>query len=456
MDKNELMDEHQTPNEPRTHSSRYTLLSKVISAIILLFILALDPFGLTSASDKASANAVNKVLSLYYPNSMQNEIVVVIVDDSTLDIMKSHWPLSYQQQSRLFRSILNHRPKALFIDLLYTHDRSTGTDNIVVLKNTFERYKEIPIYIPKPRLPSLNGSPEFESSQAVFIQWHGTEHYYPRRFEGLNSPAQALYTLHCETGGCGKTAVSDSPPLIAVQWGSQLSDTQQRISNTEHCKPNNRSIINVLDILKSDILWKTSKEWLQPCPYHITLNAAQLLSDDINSKNALSDIIKGKYVFFGAYIQGARDEITSPIHGNLPGVYLHSMAFDNLLSYGEFHYRPPHEITGNLNISDIIDAMFFMIFMIMKSENSYNNQRKSHANNIFNIAKTILPFIFATLMLATAIIFSVVLHYEPINWIGLSILFLLTSYHKFIAYRIIYFSNILNNLRKNLKKEKIP
>jgi CHASE2 domain-containing sensor protein len=43
-------------------------------------------------------------------------------------------------------------------------------------------------------------------------------------------------------------------------------------------------------------------------------------------------------VLIGADILGSGDRIESPVHGQVPGVYLHAMALDNLLTFGG---RPP-------------------------------------------------------------------------------------------------------------------
>ena len=37
----------------------------------------------------------------------------------------------------------------------------------------------------------------------------------------------------------------------------------------------------------------------------------------------------------GMALQGSNDRVTSPLHGNIPGVYMHAAALDNLLFYGD-------------------------------------------------------------------------------------------------------------------------
>ena len=445
----EVQEKSHVPKARKSIHEKFWFGIKLVKILIILVILALDPFGLTSASDTASANVVNKILSLYYSEAAQQQITVVLIDDTSLDSMGTHWPLSYQQQAKLYRSILNYQPKALFIDLLYTHDRSNEQDQIIALNNTFERYQHVPVYLPRPMQPSLQGSPKLQYINPVFVQWYGTEHYYPRQFKEMPSPAQAMYQLHCKQAECNSKQ-SEKPPVMAIQWGSKLSDIQQRFSDTQHCRQSISSGLSIIKILVSDIFWKTTKEWLQPCPYHTTVNAAQLMANDDSARQLFNKLIRDKYVLFGAYIQGARDEVHSPIHGKIPGVYLHAMALDNLLTYDERHYRPPHEIIGNLNISDLVDALFFVLFMLMKDMLSTPADRKKSSMKVHWYQTWRLAAVMAILMFITALLFATVLHYEPINWLGLSALFLIISYQKFISYRLIF---VLRWMRDFTKKK---
>ncbi|HEY9043464.1 MAG TPA: CHASE2 domain-containing protein [Rheinheimera sp.] len=439
-------------------SGLFKLALNSFKLLFLMFILALDPFGLTSASDTASANVVNKVLSLYYPATAQQEITVVLIDDIALDAIQAHWPLSYQEQAKLYRTILNYQPRALFSDLLYTFDRSTASDKVEFLNNTFERYRHIPIYLPKPMRPTTEQRPEFRHTKPVFVQWSGAEHYYPRIFNELRSPAQALYELHCSSNSCPSEPEVQTPPHIAVQWGSRLAPVQQNITDTSHCQPESHSFFAILDMLFDDIFWKTNTEWRQPCPYHITINAAQLRANDTSAKQLFTELIQDKYVFLGAYIQGAKDSILSPVHGNVPGVYLHAMAFDNLLTYGERHYRPSHEIFGNVDINDLVDSLFFICFMLLRDAPVSPSENTNTKSRIRWYHTWRLAALLAVAMLLTSLFFAVVLHYEPINWLGLSVLFLAISYHKFISNKVNYlifskipkiFSNKNNSVRSN-------
>ena len=44
-------------------------------------------------------------------------------------------------------------------------------------------------------------------------------------------------------------------------------------------------------------------------------------------------MLRSRFVFVGTELAGLNDEVFSPVHGYLPGVYKHAVAADNLLSH---------------------------------------------------------------------------------------------------------------------------
>jgi hypothetical protein len=84
---------------------------------------------------------------------------------------------------------------------------------------------------------------------------------------------------------------------------------------------------------------KTSK---LRCPYSRTVSVAHLLLSS-NDKE-LADLVHGKAVFYGAAFDLTGDRVTSPVFDELPGVYLHAMAYDNLVTLGKNYKRAEREL----------------------------------------------------------------------------------------------------------------
>jgi hypothetical protein len=75
------------------------------------------------------------------------------------------------------------------------------------------------------------------------------------------------------------------------------------------------------------------------------------------------DLIEDRVVFIGTDLEVYRDRVDAPVHGTLPGVYLHAMAFDNLLRFGDALAQPaPSVLTvfgggAGLNAIDLVEIL---------------------------------------------------------------------------------------------------
>src|SRR5690606_11512440 len=65
------------------------------------------------------------------------------------------------------------------------------------------------------------------------------------------------------------------------------------------------------------------------CPYTLTLRLQEL------EDSAKQELIQGRVVMLGTMLAGMDDSVSTPVQQNLPGVYQHAMALDNLMHWGE-------------------------------------------------------------------------------------------------------------------------
>jgi CHASE2 domain len=70
------------------------------------------------------------------------------------------------------------------------------------------------------------------------------------------------------------------------------------------------------------------------CVFHHTLYARELLYPDATRNGRFNDSLSHKVVMIGSSFAYSNDLVFSPIHERIPGVYLHAMALDNLLTGG--------------------------------------------------------------------------------------------------------------------------
>ncbi|MCL6688203.1 CHASE2 domain-containing protein [Pseudomonas sp. R3.Fl] len=352
--------------------SRYA--RPIVFGLAVAFIALCDPFGLASSSNAASARWLNRLFAERYPDSGQHQVVVVLVDDAYLQRHQAYWPLPYNEQSKLFKRLLAYQPGAVFVDLLYSHDHSRavpGQQPLMesqLLANVFERYQRqgIPLLLANTGLPrgvdgAVNALPRFASvSRPALVAWSGFGDQYPLAaptpLGTLETPALGLYREYCRRHDC-PTLPADAEaaaqlPAMALQWGLKLSPQQEHISTIGHC-----SAPGVFRQMLQAMFWKLGNSAQATCPYSLTLTASDLEATADQDRALLRELLRGKLVLVGASIAGTGDLTLSPLHGKIPGVYLHAMALDNLIAWGPHYYRDPPALAdfslGSVNLLDL-------------------------------------------------------------------------------------------------------
>ncbi|WP_137167368.1 CHASE2 domain-containing protein [Salinimonas lutimaris] len=408
-------------------------LHLIFRAALILAFYILDPFALSSASDEASADALNRFGAASYGqqpastgHSGHNEIVVVLIDDSYLTEQNQYWPLSYTEQSKIFRQILRHEPAALFVDFLYTHDRTQVGEKLSRLTNVVQRYAaKTPIFIPQPTTTAFDDDALFNKARPVTVQWAGYGDFYPLTANNLPTPASALFDVFCQQNHDCTLTSADAPTPLYLQWGGQIHPDQHMVHNTTNCSVLPDSLQYYTRVLMAEVFWKVNDSLRQNCAYTLTLPVSSLFVSNVDDRQTIHSLLKNKIVMLGAFIQGARDTVTTPVHGKVPGVYLHAMALDNLITMQNRVYRPAPTVYKHIDITDIIDALF--IFIVSLWQNGLRNRpsQQTPGEKAPWLRTTLITVLLITGILGTAIIFYQVLHIQPINWVALLILVLL-------------------------------
>lgn len=140
--------------------------------------------------------------------------------------------------------------------------------------------------------------------------------------EWRSEPPQSNYTR--TVIGCDKDPSKNPPPL----W---------------------QAIELFYSALFANISEPARKRLAETCPPLTTVVAgmppAKVLADD-----APKDFLEDKAIFIGHHVGVAPDRHATPIHLTLPGIYVHAMAFDNLLSHGINYNHPSQTIAHTFDI----------------------------------------------------------------------------------------------------------
>lgn len=355
---------------------------------MILLLALLDPFGLTSSTENASAQWLNRIFASNYSSSGQQHVVVVLIDDAYLLRNNTYWPMPYSEQSKLFKRLLAYQPSALFIDLLYSHDHSRGDprQGSQLLANVFARYQhqDIPLLLANTGQARgndghINVLPSFASvSTPTLVTWSGYGDRYPLAAEApvgtLETPAFQLYRHYCRKHACqqlpASAVESAQAPPIAVQWGLDLAQQQAKIADTSHC-----TAPGTLQQLVQAIFWKLGSSVRANCPYTLTLSASDLEASSADDRALLKQMLRNKLILVGAHITSASDLVQSPLHGKIPGIYLHAMALDNLITQGMEYDRDPSNLLWGIDWLDVVEVGLLLLIAVLKALHDRRQQR---------------------------------------------------------------------------------
>lgn len=341
-----------------------------LASIGALVAIILDPFGLTSATEEASSRLLNQLLAYAYDHQPQQHIAVIIIDDEYLRQRNSHWPLPYAEQSKLFRQLLAYRPAAVMVDLMYSYDHAVGrsNDSSQLLANVFERYRaaSIPLYLANSGSAASDTLPTFTAAtQPALVSWSGFQADYPLAAETtdgwMDTAAFALYRTYCQQHRCeslpASAALAAAAPAIALQWGHGQPTEQARISDISTCPTVNNPWFDAAKRIWGAIFWRFTGPAETRCPYHLTIPASALATTLPQERALLRHLLADRLVLVGAAIASAEDLTLSPVHGQLPGVYAHAMALDNLIQYGRHYFTSPPGLFGTeVSVLDLFEV----------------------------------------------------------------------------------------------------
>ncbi|MBK1698876.1 CHASE2 domain-containing protein [Rhodovibrio salinarum] len=122
--------------------ARFRKVSKPLGILILFFLCVdiFNPYGIPSASDKLSRDTFDAILAPWYdtgegawnrqagpsdgPDTPQDASIVLLLDDKSLSSSQHTWPLPAQQWHYMLQSLAEeYRPAAVFLDVMFTHER---------------------------------------------------------------------------------------------------------------------------------------------------------------------------------------------------------------------------------------------------------------------------------------------------------------------------------------------
>ncbi|WP_207262828.1 CHASE2 domain-containing protein [Desulfovibrio sp. Huiquan2017] len=388
------------------------------SGLILSF---LDPFGLSTASDAYSQLIIDRVTAPFYHSPGQDRIAVVLIDDTTLDELGEGWPPPYDVYANLLYRILRQQPKAVFMDILLERLRERDRESFEVahanLSATVPRFG-IPVVLARSTLDADNLFADIPGIETAMVAWTSAEYPLWDTAGRGPSPAPLLYRHLCADAADGSAACAHGfPPAqgapMAVQWGCAVSKVMQDRNLLPKGKlfvaptwgeRGSRSVELLWRSLLAGIDQDAMDKARERIPYAVTVMAHDLGNPQIRG------LLKDRVVLVGAALAGFNDVVETPVNGQLPGVYYHAMALDNLTRYGARYFtNPPQSI-----------PLFLGMAMLMAAMSAIMYHRHKKLGSLY-------VYVSSLITLGLVLVLYCGFKIAPQNWIGYSLLTLLAK-----------------------------
>jgi CHASE2 domain-containing sensor protein len=314
-----------------------------------------------------SQTIINGIVKHIYPPDHQEDMTVVLFREENLRQFKEPYPVSYERHAEVLEALSTHAPRAVFVDFAFIDPRPPKEvkrlcEAICSLDHATPRTAVYLATVPGVESPGRRAQPKRNTCEvspgatAVRSQ--------PRAGQAvLIDPEPVLLTcaipvtaeMESAYGISGVLTYNDSgntslgllsSPAFAmlpddlksiprapmeIIWGNRSARLNQWMEDCE-LKGWRARLEELFHALRHQPL-----ERKRTCPYTPSISVAHLLgsSRDEHIAKALS----GKTIFYGAGFQMAGDRVVSPVYHDLPAVFLHAMAYDNLLTYREDYKR---------------------------------------------------------------------------------------------------------------------
>jgi hypothetical protein len=345
------------------------VIRDVVAIILIVMLVRVsDPLGIDEALNHQVDDIVARLLSAWYPAKGQDQITVVMIDDTYLTwrhqaSSKPKWPLDLSEHGRILARIQEAGARSIFVDMIYATERpGPGASEAFAalirdIVNGQPGFSPVPVMLADvfgttmaPRRcggqPMPNGMvlPDLACAATTVapVRWQRTSTTYPAERPAWGcggmwpTPAFAQFAIidggpspRCGTG-------TEQPPLFVV-WGHNISAQMARRPGYEECRyrQDASTVLSGIEVVLRGVFIGFDRQYAErgsnPCLYTDTISAAALFDDTESGKALRKRFISGRHVILGTDIVGETDEAVSPVQGAVPGVYLHAMALDNLL-----------------------------------------------------------------------------------------------------------------------------
>lgn len=341
-----------------THSSLkpWQHAAEALLAIFAAFLMLAIMPKLMPSSDlmtHLTARTQAALVGSFYPSEQRDNVTVLLIDDKALGSAEQGWPVPYATHARWLSNLGSlYKPRAVFLDITFTQARKDETLPQLVQALCRLRDQGVPVFLaalPDPqtgRLAVRDGliSPAGERPCFTLVGVN----YQPHQVDRLvwsyplwtvnqaedNTAVDARSSALAMAQDVAGLEVPRSDAPMALTWGVK-NQSIRRLG--EWCRFAG-SVVAEMTPPRLRAIFVGDEVFKPICPYSQSLSLSDLKPQTEEDEVRLHSALDGKFVMMGAAISGTNDMVTSPVHGAIPGVFMHAMALDNLLTYNG-HYK---------------------------------------------------------------------------------------------------------------------
>jgi hypothetical protein len=343
--------------------------SVIAETALALFLFFSDPFGVASYKSHYIDDISAYLTQFSYVSKASERLAVILIDQDTLDNWQVDWPITYEKNVELIHAMACAKALGVFFDMTLSKEFNLATGSELLQRAVADsssvgpdcangsRPTRIRVFFGKAEnIDTDLGRRLDREGLTYWIDNTTADGIYPAgkvefpdaplsitqvtpafgiiRSVRLLSPSSEDVTL-CRNGDVRPKCWEDP---LSIAWNGNVNAKQSLVSRTESC----RGFVG-RSVMLASLSGLTKEGRFESCPPILTLKAEDLFRDKdyIATNGNPAALIAGRFVFVGARLAGLNDQILSPVHGYIPGVYKHAMALDNLVTYGEAYPTIP-------------------------------------------------------------------------------------------------------------------
>lgn len=307
---------------------------------------------------------VNAIVKYTYDATGQQKTLVVLFREENLATLHESYPISYARHAEVLEALAVYEPAAVFVDFAFI-DQRPGQDVAPLSEAICSlRASGVAVYLAASPLPGKAGGDGLRDGldRSCFTP-------VDVQMDTEIGASGVLTYRACKdlTGSCEPAGLLWSPAfaMAAPQVGLARADAQQMeiiwgnrasaLNESWMDCTSDGTFVHLRQMLKENPLASKRK-----CPHTNTISVLHLLG---HFDQKLKDqVVKGNTVFYGGSFEMAGDRVISPVFDDLPGVYLHAMAYDNLLTFRKDFKRAEQH---GLSLSRVVNGLLLLFTIVL-------------------------------------------------------------------------------------------